>query len=127
MKPKKRILVIDDEAGFTRLLKLNLEATGHYEVREENCGPNGHSTARGFKPDLILLDVMMPGMDGGAVAARLQEDAHLKSVPLVFLTAAVKQEEVGSHGGMIGGFPFSAKPVSLSDVIEVIEKNLSKS
>jgi two-component system OmpR family response regulator len=126
MKAKKRILVIDDEAGFTRLLRLNLEATGDYEVREENSGPNGFAAAREFKPDLILLDVMMPGMDGGAVAARLQADAHLKSVPLVFLTAAVKKEEVGAHGGVIGGFPFIAKPVGVSGVIEVIEKNLAQ-
>jgi CheY-like chemotaxis protein len=126
MKTKKRILVIDDEASFTRLLKLNLEATGEYEVREENWGPDGFMAAREFKPHLILLDVMMPGMDGGAVAAKLQADAHLKSVPLVFLTAAVKEEEVGARGGVIGGFPFIAKPVSMRGVIEVIEKNLAK-
>jgi two-component system, OmpR family, response regulator len=124
MKPKKRILIIDDEAGFTRLLKLNLEATGDYEVREENRGPNGPGAAREFKPDLILLDVMMPGMDGGAVAERVQADRSLKSVPIVFLTAAAKQEEVTAHAGRIGGFPFIAKPISLSKVIEVIEQHL---
>ena len=62
---RKRILVIDDEASFTRNLKLNLEETGEYEVREENKGTEGLTAAREFRPDLILLDVIMPDMAGG--------------------------------------------------------------
>ena len=64
---KKRILIIDDEASFTRLLKLNLEYNGHCVLHEENVGPRGVATIKQFKPDLILLDVMMPGIDGGQI------------------------------------------------------------
>ena len=119
--PKKRILVVDDEASFTRLLKLNLEQTGLYEVQTENQALEALATARAFKPDLILLDVMMPGQDGGAIAARLRESPSLKEAPIIFLTAAVKKEEVASHKGQIGGLPFLAKPVDLDDLLKHLE------
>src|SRR5574341_977452 len=97
---QKRILIVDDETTITRLLKLNLERTGAYVVREENLGSNAHLAAREFKPDLILLDIMMPDIDGGDVAAQLQEDPILKNTPVVFLTAAVKKDELNAHGGI---------------------------
>src|SRR5687768_9940814 len=90
---KKKILVVDDEASITRLLKLNLEK-GAYVVRTENEGTKALAAAKDFKPDLILLDVMMPDIDGGDVAAIIQADPLLCAVPIVFLTAAVKKEEV---------------------------------
>lgn len=114
---KPRILIIDDEASFTRLLRLNLESTGKYEVKDENWAPKAVAVARDFRPDLIFLDVMMPGLDGGEVKAKLREVSFLKNTPIVFLTAAVKQKEVDEHGGEIGGEPYLAKPVDL-DVIE---------
>src|SRR6185295_8945536 len=120
----KRILIVDDEESFTRLLKLNLEVTENYVVRAENWAPKAVATAREFKPDLILLDVLMPGMDGGEVAAKLQADPRLNAVPILFLTAAVKKEEVGSYGGVIGGFPYLAKPLEAEDLIAWIEKHL---
>jgi DNA-binding response OmpR family regulator len=120
----KKILIIDDEESFTHLLKLNLESTLAYEVRAENWAPRGVSAALEFKPDVILLDVMMPGLDGGQVASRLQASSRTSGIPIVFLTAAVKPEEVGSHGGFIGGFPYLAKPVDLDHVIACIEKVL---
>src|SRR5918996_1630889 len=100
---KKRILVVDDEAGITRLLKLNLERTGKYEVREENFGARALEAAQAFRPDLVLLDVMMPDMDGGDVAASLKADPALRKTPVVFLTAAIKKEELGAPDGKIGG------------------------
>jgi CheY-like chemotaxis protein len=121
---KRRILIIDDEASFTRLLALNLGCTGKYTVRAENRAPNGLSAVRDFNPDLILLDVMMPGMAGGELAAQLQAHPGLNEIPVVFLTAAVKKEEVRSRSGVIGGFPYLAKPVNLQELIDCIEKNL---
>ena len=121
---KKRILIVDDEDSFTRLLKLNLEASGLFTVRAENWAPKAAATAREFKPDLILLDVMMPGMDGGEVAAKIQADPRLSGVPIVFLTAAVKKEEIGSRGGLIGGFPYLAKPLDAEDLIQWIKEHL---
>jgi two-component system, OmpR family, response regulator len=120
----KKILIIDDEESFTRLLKTNLESTQAYEVRAENWAPRGLMAAQEFKPDLILLDVMMPGLDGGEVASRLQASPRTSNIPIIFLTAAVKPEEVGSRGGFIGGFPYLAKPVDMDGVIACIENVL---
>ena len=124
MPDKKRILIVDDEERFTRILRLNLGCTGKYAVRTENSAPNACGTVREFRPDLILLDVMMPGLDGGEVAARLQGHPATKDIPVVFLTAAVTNEELTSHRGRIGGAPYVAKPVELNALIECIEQNL---
>lgn len=125
MVPKK-ILIVDDEASITRLLKLNLESTGHYAVRTENLGAKCLPAAREFLPDLILLDIMMPDVDGGTVAAQLKDDPILKAIPLVFLTAAVKSEEVKARAGVIGGFPYIAKPLNVNGVLSVVEQYLPK-
>lgn len=118
---KKRILLIDDEVSFTRMLRLNLEKTGAYEVREENKGARGLAAAREFKPDLILLDVIMPDADGGDVASQIKADQSLKDTPIVFLTAVVTKKEEG----MVGGHPFIAKPVGAKELVECIERNLA--
>ena len=122
---KKKIQVVDDESSITRLLKLNLEKGGAFIVRAENEGAKTLAAAKEFKPDLILLDVMMPDIDGGDVAAIIQADPLLRGVPIVFLTAAVKKEEIEAKGGMVGGFPYIAKPLDLKGVTEVIERTLA--
>ncbi|MFO1511553.1 MAG: response regulator [Verrucomicrobiota bacterium] len=124
MTNKKRILIVDDEPSITQLLRLNLEKTGHYAVRAENVADRALDALQEFNPDLILLDVMMPEMDGGQLAEKIQATRAFKHVPIVFLTAAVKQEEVDARDGMIGGFPYIAKPLNVRGVINVIEKNL---
>jgi len=121
---RKRIMIIDDEESFTKLVKLNLERTGKYEVRMENKGSQGLAAAGEFKPDLILLDILMEDMEGSEVAVQLQNNVSTKDIPVVFLTAVVKKEEVESGSGVIGGHPFIAKPVSTNDLINCIEKNL---
>ena len=121
---KKKILVVDDETSITRLLKLNLEGTDKYVVREENEGARAVAAAQEFKPDLVLLDVMMPDADGGDVAAGIRGHRELKNVPIVFLTAAVRKEELQERGGMIGGFPYIAKPLDVKGVMAMIEDHL---
>ena len=121
---KKRILVVDDRARDTRLVKLYLERTNDYVVREENDAMAALSAAEEFQPHLILLDVMMPGMDGGELAACFQANPKLKAVPIVFLTAAVSKGEVEAGGGMIGGRHFLAKPVVLSEVVACLKDHL---
>jgi len=124
MTKRKRVLIIDDEASFTRLLTLNLHHTGRYTAEAVNDPAQAVAAAREFVPDVILLDVMMPGMDGGEVAARIQASPKLKQTPIVFLTAAVRKGEVQSHEGHIGGLPFIAKPVDMDEVVGCIEKSL---
>jgi two-component system OmpR family response regulator len=121
---KKRILVVDDEPSITRLLKLNLEQTGDYLVRTENHSGAAAAAAEEFHPDLILLDVMMPGRDGGALASAIHAQPANREVPIVFLTAAVTREEVRTHNGIIGGAPFLAKPVNLHEVLACLERQL---
>ena len=118
---KKRIFIVDDESGFTRLLKLTLEKTGGYLVLEENDGTNAWRAAREFKPDMIFLDIVMPKIDGGDVAQQIRSDPALSHVPIIFLTAIVSQKETNSE---IGGFPFLAKPVSLDAITQCIEEHL---
>lgn len=121
---RKRILIVDDEKGFTSMLSLNLEATGDYEVCVENDSTRALSAAVQYSPHLILLDVIMPKMEGPDVAIALKEHNNLKKIPIVFLTATVTKEEVVSQGGRIGGHPFVAKPSTLGDLLESIEKNM---
>ena len=121
---KKRILVVDDEAALTRIIKLNLERTGNYEVRTENMGSMAISAAKEFRPDLIFLDVMMPDMSGDDVAALLKEDPMLSNIAFVFMTAIVTKEETQSIATNIGGNMFLAKPVKTEELIETIERVL---
>jgi CheY-like chemotaxis protein len=121
---KKRILVIDDEPGFTRMLRLNLEQTGRYDVRVVNEPEEALPAAREFKPDLVLLDVFMPRMSGGDVAAQLRQEPDSQGRTIIFFTAAVQKTRVQEHHGVIQGDPFIAKPASFEEVIATIEKYL---
>ena len=121
---RKKILIIDDEEKFTKFVKLNLEQTGKYEVMVENLGARSIAAAKAFKPDLILLDIMMPDMDGSEVASQLKEEESCKNIPVVFLTAIVTKQEIDEKGPNIGGHPFIAKPVNLKNLISSIEQNI---
>jgi len=123
---KRRILLVDDEKGFTSLLKINLEDTGNYEVRVENWAEDAFEAAKQFKPDLILLDIIMPRMPGGNVAAQIEADPELADTPIVFFTAAVRKHQVIENEGIISDHPCIAKPASLELVIETIEKYARK-
>jgi len=121
---KKRILAVDDNASNTRLVKLYLEGADDYEVREENDPRAALAAAEEFQPHLILLDVMMPGLDGGDLAACIQASPKLKAVPIVFLTAAVTKGEVEAGGGQIGGQTFLAKPIVLKEMLTCLKHHL---
>lgn len=123
---KKKILVVDDEIIITRTLKKFLDGTGAYEVRVENDPTQALRVAREFKPDLFLLDIQMPELEGGELAALVQEDAELKKTPIIFLTALVQEREVRKSGGTIGGFPFIAKPLQAKTVIDTIAVVLAR-
>jgi CheY-like chemotaxis protein len=125
MNMKKRILVVDDQPDITRLLKRGLEQTDDYAVREENDPGAALAAAEEFQPHLILLDVMMPGMDGGELATSLRASAKLKAVPIVFLTAAITKEEAVEREGRAGGWPILAKPFAIPDVVACLERHLA--
>jgi CheY-like chemotaxis protein len=124
MTQKKRILVVDDEPDLTLMVRLNLQKTGRFEVREENNPLNAVDTARDFKPDVILLDVMMPDLDGGEVLFELQREPSLNKVPVIFVSATVLQQEVRSKGGK-SAHRFIPKPFKISALLTVIDEALN--
>ena len=121
---KKRILVVDDLESDTRLLKQQLEESRKFDVREENDPRVAVATAEEFQPDLVLLDLLMPTMDGRHLAACMAASSQLKDVPIVFITARITKEEVDAVGGRIGGFPFLAKPVAVQELIACVQRHL---
>jgi DNA-binding response OmpR family regulator len=103
-----KVLVIDDEAPIRLLCRVNLEAE-KMEVLEAADGPTGLERARSESPDVILLDVMMPGLDGWRVAEELLEDEKTKSIPIVFLTARAELRD-RARGLDLGGVDYVTKP-----------------
>ena len=122
-KEKPRILIIDNNRDFTYSAKLGLERTGRYSVWEENEPARAHQTTQRVKPDLILLDIVMPETDGGEVAARIESDPTMHRTPIIFLTALVTKAETRS-GLQIQGHPFLAKPISIPELVAGIERHL---
>ena len=122
-KEKRRILIVDDDRECTHLVKVLLEKAGHYHVLEENNGAKAHQSARNFRPDVILLDIMMPEMDGADVAIQIEGDAELRGTPIIFLTALVTMSE--AHTGLrIEGHRSLAKPIDIPELINQIEESL---
>lgn len=124
---RKRILIVDDEKGFTEMVKLNLEATGYYEVVIENKSAKAVHTIRQWVPDLVLLDVIMPEFEGPDVLNEIRSHADIRNIPVIFLTATVTPDEVREQSGKIGGHVFLAKPTNLVDLIKCIEREIAKS
>jgi len=119
---KKKILLIDDEVDFTFFVKKNLEQTGEFEVIVANDGANGIDLLKEAKPDLILLDIVMPNPSGPDVAEFILHNPQTKQIPLIFLTAVVTKEETGIDLlKEIGGHNFIAKPVDTQTLISSIK------
>jgi len=121
------ILTVDDEESFTFFIKLNLQKDKRYDfkVTTANSGKEGLMLAETTRPDLILLDIMMPDMSGTEVAEELLMDARTKNIPIIFMTAVVRKNEVESEAGLMGGREFIAKPVGKEELIDRIEATLN--
>jgi len=124
--PMKKILIVDDEPDFTVLVKMALERVGEYEVRVLNDPLQAVATARDFMPDLILLDMMMPEMDGSEVAQKIKEDEAVRDIPVVFLTGTITRSNTDSPVSVIGGRTFIAKPVNIRELVDCIRKYIKK-
>jgi two-component system alkaline phosphatase synthesis response regulator PhoP len=115
-----RILVVDDEASIRLICRVNLDASG-FEVVEAEDGETALSLARTERPDLILLDVMLPGIDGWAVAEELSEIAETRDIPIVFITArSTAPDELRSHA--VGGVAYIAKPFDPKHLSETVTR-----
>src|SRR5882672_8596422 len=122
-KGKRRILIVDDDANSTHLVKILLERSGPYLVLEENDAAKADQTAHNFKPDVILLDIVMPKIDGGELATQIEADRELQDTPIIFLTALVTHGEAKSRLQNQGP-PFGAKPINNPELNHGIEKHL---
>ncbi len=113
-----RVLVIDDEAPIRLLCRVNLEAEG-MEVLEAADGPSGLEVARREKPDAVLLDVMMPGLDGWAVAEELLTDEGTQDIPIIFLTARADLRD-RARGMDVGGLEYVTKPFNPVELASLV-------
>ena len=121
---KTRVLVIDDEDPIRLLCRVNLEADG-MDVVEAADGPSGLEAARAEKPDVILLDVMMPGLDGWRVAEQLLDDPATADIPIVFLTARAEFRD-RARGLDIGGVDYVTKPFDPLDLAPLVRGLLTR-
>ena len=119
-----RVLVIDDEAPIRLLCRVNLEAEG-MEVLEASDGPTGLEKARNDDPDVILLDVMMPGLDGWQVAEELIGDERTRAIPIVFLTARAEARD-RARGLDLGGIDYVTKPFNPIELASLVRDLLGR-
>jgi DNA-binding response OmpR family regulator len=119
-----RVLVIDDEAPIRLLCRVNLEAEG-MDVLEAADGPTGLEQARSEAPDVVLLDVMMPGLDGWRVAEELLDDPRTESIPIVFLTARAELRD-RARGIDLGGVDYVTKPFNPVELAPLVRDLLER-
>ena len=119
-----KVLVIDDEAPIRLLCRVNLEAEG-MDVIEAADGPTGVDKAREETPDVILLDVMMPGLDGWRVAEQLLEDDRTTGIPIIFLTARAEFRD-RARGLDIGGVDYVTKPFNPLELAPLVQSLLDR-
>ncbi|HEV8461743.1 MAG TPA: response regulator [Gaiellaceae bacterium] len=119
-----RVLVIDDESPIRLLCRVNLEAEG-MDVLEAADGPSGLEKARAERPDVILLDVMMPGLDGWRVAEELLDDDRTSAIPIVFLTARAELRD-RARGIDLGGVDYVTKPFNPVELAPLVNDLLGR-
>jgi DNA-binding response OmpR family regulator len=119
-----KVLVIDDEAPIRLLCRVNLEAEG-MQVLEAADGVTGLETARSAMPDVILLDVMMPGLDGWQVAEELLDDENTSGIPIVFLTARAELRD-RARGLDVGGIDYVTKPFNPIELASLVRNLLGR-
>ena len=120
---KKMVLIVDDEIDVLSVLEKRLSVAG-FQVIKADSGIAALQLAKKLKPDLILLDVMMPGMEGGDVASELRKDSATAKIPIIFLTCLFTKKEETAEGHTLGNEVFVAKPYNFDELVEQINKQL---
>lgn len=118
-----RVLAVDDDPVIQRLLEVNLELEG-YDVRLASDGAEAVEAARDFRPDVILLDVMMPIMDGWEACRTIKEDPELAHIPVVFLSARAQDVDV-EKGTEMGATAYLTKPFDPEDLLDLVAELVS--
>ncbi len=121
---KKKILIVEDEKTCWQIASLILTDTGEYDVKVESDGNQALATAKDYRPDLILLDVVIPDTDGIEINNMLILEKDLKEIPVVFITGILSEDEIDIQGGVLYGRPCLSKPIVKEKLLECIKKNL---
>jgi DNA-binding response OmpR family regulator len=120
----RKILVVDDETELLKALTIRLKTSG-YEVITAQDGQEGLEKAKSLNPDLIVLDILMPKMDGYEVCRLLKFDEKYKSIPIIMLTA--KAQDIDKvMGKKVGADDYITKPFETQDLIDKIKKHLGE-
>ena len=118
----KKILYVEDDTGIQLVAKLALEDVGGMEVMVCSSGQEALEVAHTFQPDLLLLDVMMPGLDGPNTLQALRELEHTHDTPAIFMTATVQPQEVAKLSGLAGVIAVVAKPFDPASLAEQLRQ-----
>jgi CheY-like chemotaxis protein len=121
MPERSKIIVIDDEEDFCEFVKWSLENTGRFDVLVSTDGPSGIALAQTEKPELILLDIRMPQMNGAEVADHLLHKDNTRDIPIAFITGLLQKEDVSKQSGYIHGFPFITKPITKDELVQQVD------
>ena len=122
----KRILIVDDDPAMTGPLAEFLERAGPYEVHVEHSPSRVLQQTLTWQPDLVLMDITMPGKEGNELAEEIEADPRMRDIPVVFLTGAVTIRELGVQGRRIGAHRFLAKPIKPEEVLRFLENQLAR-
>jgi len=118
-----KVLVVDDDRVIQQLLEVNLELEG-YDVQIAGNGDEALKTLKSFQPDVVLLDVMMPKLDGREVCRRIKGDPATAHIPVVFLSARAQDMDVNS-GLELGASAYVTKPFDPVDLLDTVQKVLA--
>jgi DNA-binding response OmpR family regulator len=121
---RRRVLLVDDDPVIIRLLEVNFRLDG-FEVEGASRGEEALEKARAWLPDAIVLDVMMPGLDGYEVCGRLRDDPELSDVPVVFLTARAQDEDV-ARGHALGVVEYVTKPFDPEALVATVRRSIPR-
>lgn len=121
---EKKLLIVDNDPELTDLLKIALETMGRFRVQTENDPACAVSAAKAFAPDLIVMDIKMPDLDGADVAIRLQAEPSLSETPVIFLTGTVTVPQIVTHGHQPGALRFLPKTMPLESLVAIIREIL---
>jgi DNA-binding response OmpR family regulator len=122
---EKKILIVDDEKNTLFILEKELEARGYSVITADN-GNDALKLVKSKYPDLIILDIWMPEINGAEVAAMLKEDIQTKNIPVIFLTCLLKKREEGEQGLVIADRVYIAKPYDIEGLVSQIERLVNR-
>lgn len=121
MDTKKTILIVDDDVDFSSMAKMMLEKTGLFEVGICNQGAGAVARIQSWKPDLLLLDIVMPDMDGTEIASQLRKEKGLCNIPVIFLTSLMTPSEAAKNPAT-AHCRFIAKPITGQELIQHVKE-----